>query len=143
MLEFQKQILTELVEHDALLIMSPGLGLFKIFSSFLELYTKENHFVLVLNTDQAQDMAIIEKQTSLGLLRHERMQIVDAETHADTRCVCPTWSDFLSNFKGNRNAMYRKGGVFSVTSRILAVDLLLERVPTAMISGIVVYNAHR
>ena len=39
--------------------------------------------------------------------------------------------------------MYRNGGVFSVTSRILAVDMLLDRVPTAMISGIVLYNAHR
>ncbi|KAI8149173.1 hypothetical protein BJV82DRAFT_209509 [Fennellomyces sp. T-0311] len=126
MLEFQNQILTDLVEQDALLVMSPGLGLFKIFSSFLELYAKGNHFVLVLNTDQAQDMAIIEKQTAMGLSPQERMQIVAAETHAETR-----------------NAMYRKGGVFSVTSRILAVDLLLERVPTALISGIVVYNAHR
>jgi DNA excision repair protein ERCC-4 len=39
--------------------------------------------------------------------------------------------------------MYRQGGIFSVTSRILAVDLLLKRIPTAIISGIIVYNAHR
>lgn len=39
--------------------------------------------------------------------------------------------------------MYREGGVFSITSRILAVDMLLERVPTALINGIIVHNAHR
>lgn len=39
--------------------------------------------------------------------------------------------------------MYRQSGIFSITSRILGVDMLLERVPIAMISGIIVYNAHR
>lgn len=39
--------------------------------------------------------------------------------------------------------MYREGGVFAITSRILAVDMLLERIPTTLINGIIVYNAHR
>lgn len=39
--------------------------------------------------------------------------------------------------------MYRQSGIFSVTSRILGVDMLLNRVPKALISGIIVYNAHR
>ncbi|KAI9492695.1 hypothetical protein BDB00DRAFT_826788 [Zychaea mexicana] len=126
MLEFHKQILADLVDEDALLIMSPGLGLFKVLTSFIELHTKGNHFVLVLNTSQAQDAAIVEKQAAMGLPPSDRLQIVDNETTSESR-----------------SAMYRKGGVFSVTSRILAVDLLLDRVATAMISGIVMYNAHR
>lgn len=39
--------------------------------------------------------------------------------------------------------MYRESGVFSITSRILAVDMLLERIPITLIHGIIVYNAHR
>jgi DNA excision repair protein ERCC-4 len=39
--------------------------------------------------------------------------------------------------------MYRNSGIFSITSRILAVDMLLKRIPTHLISGIVVHHAHR
>jgi DNA excision repair protein ERCC-4 len=38
--------------------------------------------------------------------------------------------------------MYRQSGLFSITSRILAVDMLLKRIPTSLISGILVLNAH-
>ncbi|CDH49119.1 mus38-like protein [Lichtheimia corymbifera JMRC:FSU:9682] len=126
MLEFQKQILTELVDQDALLILARGLGLFNILCSFLDLHTKDNHLVLVINTTQAQDAAIIDYQAAMGLPSTNHMQTITAETPAETR----------SN-------MYRQSGIFSVTSRILGVDMLLERVPISMISGIIVYNAHR
>lgn len=42
-----------------------------------------------------------------------------------------------------RLALYRGGGCLFVTSRILIVDLLNERVPLGQVSGIVVCNAHR
>ncbi|SAM07091.1 hypothetical protein [Absidia glauca] len=127
MLEFQKQILTTLVEDDSLLIMAPGLGLFKLFCSFLELYcNNDNHLVFVLNTSPALDKVIQERLLSQGIPQAKALQSIEYDTPSDTRTT-----------------MYRQGGVFSVTSRILAVDLLLKRVPTALVSGIVVYNAHR
>ncbi|KAI8332645.1 hypothetical protein BC941DRAFT_436197 [Chlamydoabsidia padenii] len=127
MLEFQKEILTNLVEDDGLLIMAPGLGMFKLFCSFLELYcNNDNHLVFILNTTPALDIAIKERLVSQGIPPSSALQTIDYDTLSDTRTT-----------------MYRQGGVFSVTSRILAVDLLLKRVPTALISGIVVYNAHR
>ncbi|KAI9243897.1 hypothetical protein BDA99DRAFT_448776 [Phascolomyces articulosus] len=85
MLEFQKQILSELVDQDALLIMSPGLGLFTIFSSFINLYTKGNHLVLILNTNQDQNEAIMEKQTTLGIPPDQQLQILDNETTSESR----------------------------------------------------------
>lgn len=42
-----------------------------------------------------------------------------------------------------RSELYNAGGVIAVTSRILAVDLLTERVPAQKVSGIVVWDAHR
>lgn len=126
MLEFQKQILTELVDEDALLVLAPGLGLFKLLCSFIQLYCKGNHLVLVLNTTQKQDTAIGEHLTAAGIDPEHRMRVIEYDTPADTR-----------------SAMYKESGVFSITSRILAVDMLLKRVPAAMISGIIVYNAHR
>lgn len=147
MLEFQKQILTELVDQDALLILARGLGLFNILCSFLDLHTKDNHLVLVINTTQAQDAAIIDYQASMGLSPTNRMQTITAETPAETRYNTSghfnaTLYVLLKNGYIRAN-MYRQSGIFSVTSRILGVDMLLERVPISMISGIIVYNAHR
>ncbi|KAI8066812.1 hypothetical protein BC940DRAFT_340698 [Gongronella butleri] len=126
MLEFQRQILSELVEQDSLLIMSPGLGLFQLFCAFLELHCQDNHLVFVLNTTVAQNAAIQERLLSQGISKAQGLQVIDAETSADAR-----------------SAMYRKSGVFAVTSQILAVDLLLKRVPAALINGIAIFNAHR
>jgi DNA excision repair protein ERCC-4 len=42
-----------------------------------------------------------------------------------------------------RTELYNAGGVIAVTSRILAVDLLTERVPAEKVTGIVVWDAHR
>ena len=37
--------------------------------------------------------------------------------------------------------MYKDGGLFSVTSRILTVDMLKKNIPTALITGMVVLHA--
>lgn len=39
--------------------------------------------------------------------------------------------------------MYRKGGLFSVTSRILVVDMLQNTIPIDMITGIMVLHAEK
>jgi len=39
--------------------------------------------------------------------------------------------------------VYMKGGVLFVTSRILVVDLLTDRLPTHLVTGIIVYRAHK
>ncbi|KAG0182633.1 hypothetical protein DFQ29_002965 [Apophysomyces sp. BC1021] len=126
LLEFQKQILTEIVAEDALLILAQGLGLFKLLCLFLQLHCKDNHLVLVLNTTQTQNAAIRERLAASGVDPEHSMQVIEYATSAESRSV-----------------MYRQGGVFAITSRILAVDMLLKRVPVPLISGVVVFNAHR
>ncbi len=42
-----------------------------------------------------------------------------------------------------RQDLYRQGGLFSVTSRILVVDMLLSDIPIELISGILVLHADR
>ncbi len=44
---------------------------------------------------------------------------------------------------GTRERMYAKGGIFSVTSRILVVDLLTSLLDPETITGIVVLHADR
>jgi len=43
----------------------------------------------------------------------------------------------------DRKARYLKGGVLFITSRILVVDLLRQRLPGHLIAGFLIYNAHR
>lgn len=85
MLEFQKEILTQLVEEDSLLILSPGLGLFKLFCTFLELYCNDNHLVFVINTTQTQDVAIQQYLTSQGISKARNLKTIEYGTSADTR----------------------------------------------------------
>lgn len=86
MLEFQKQILTEIVAEDALLILAQGLGLFKILCLFLELHCKANHLVLVLNTSQTQHAAIRERLAASGMGHENTLQVIEYATPAETRC---------------------------------------------------------
>ncbi|KAI8369465.1 uncharacterized protein BYT42DRAFT_584566 [Radiomyces spectabilis] len=126
MLEFQKQILTEIVAEDGLLILSKGLGLFNVLCSFIQLHCTGKHLVLVLNTTPQQIDLVKDTLIANEVPPDRIIQAIEYDTPADTR-----------------NAMYRSGGVFSITSRILAVDMLLKRIPIALITGIIVYNAHR
>lgn len=85
MLEFQKQILEDLVAEDALVILAPGLGLFTLLCSFIQLHCKGNHLVLLLNTTPAQDIAINERLTTMGVDPEHRMRVIDYDTPAETR----------------------------------------------------------
>ncbi len=42
-----------------------------------------------------------------------------------------------------RQDLYKKGGLMSVTSRILSVDMLQANIPTELISGIIVLHAEK
>jgi len=36
-----------------------------------------------------------------------------------------------------------EGGVLFITTRILVVDMLVERIPIHLVSGVLVYKAHK
>ena len=42
-----------------------------------------------------------------------------------------------------RQDLYKKGGLFSITSRILVVDMLQSDIPTELITGIIVLHAEK
>lgn len=48
-----------------------------------------------------------------------------------------------STFSTFRRELYLSGGLFSVTSRILVVDILQDIIPTDLITGILVLHAER
>jgi hypothetical protein len=42
-----------------------------------------------------------------------------------------------------RQELYKKGGLISVTSRILVVDMLQSDIPTHLITGLIVLHAEK
>ncbi|KAG1435587.1 hypothetical protein G6F56_013916 [Rhizopus delemar] len=85
MLEFQKQILTEVVSEDGLLIMSPGLGLFNVLSHLIQLYTGGKHLVLIIDMSQEEQLLIQKSLVERGVPFQEGIQQIEYNTSAEQR----------------------------------------------------------
>lgn len=85
MLEYQKQILTDIVAEDGLLITSPGLGLFQILCSLVQIYSGGNHLVLLINTSKEQDELLQEQLIANGVQTQHLLQRIEYNTPADKR----------------------------------------------------------
>ncbi|KAH9489915.1 DNA repair endonuclease XPF [Bulinus truncatus] len=124
MLEFENQIFLDAFQEDGLLIMSRGLSINRIFSEFLKVYSDPASLVLVLNTTPADELYFTELLEKQGI--SDPPKIVTNEISAS-----------------ERQLTYAQGGVLFITSRILVVDLLTDRVPVEHITGIMVFKAHK
>ncbi|CAM6083895.1 unnamed protein product [Calypogeia fissa] len=125
MLSFHEQVVGELVEEDGLVVMGAGLGLPKVVASVLLLQAPADGLVLILSSSDSQRQYV-----------REELQAMDPNS---TRIV-EINNEFTS---AERTTFYLKGGPYIITSRILIVDLLNERVPLQNVAGIIVANAHR
>ncbi|PWN19517.1 hypothetical protein BCV69DRAFT_284143 [Microstroma glucosiphilum] len=110
-------------EGDALIILARGLGLRSIVASILKIYDAPTNLVLVVNARPDEETGLTEDLTSLGV-RKPGLRIITSDT--------PT---------AKRPGIYASGGLISVTSRILCVDMLNKTVPVDLITGIVVLHA--
>ena len=126
LLEYENQLFMDMFNNDGLLIMADGLGIERIFTNFIKLYSDPSHLVLILNTQDAEEQFFINK-----LKETKELEV--------TLPIKITTETFSLN---ERTEAYMKGGCFFVTSRILVVDMLCNRIPMDLISGILVYNAH-
>jgi len=122
LLGFQEAILKELDEKDGLLILARGLGLRSIISTYLKSHCAKAHLtppplVFVINATSDDEAGINDQ---LGM----RMACIHHEISAS-----------------ERERMFKHGGVLSITSRILIVDMLNSKLDLAQITGIVVLHA--
>ncbi|XP_073398989.1 DNA repair endonuclease XPF isoform X1 [Dendrobates tinctorius] len=124
LLEYESQIFLDLFHEDGLVITARGLGIDRILQNFLRLYCDPGNLVLVLNTGTAEEEYLIEQMRSEGVAHLPRI---------------------ITNEVGSneRYDVYTQGGVLFVTSRILVVDFLTDRIPANLITGILVYKAHK
>ena len=127
LLEFENQIYLDMFHNDALLIEAGGLGIERIFTNFIRLYSDPAHLVIIINTHDAEEQFFTNRLKE-SLLSNDMLPTkITTETHS----------------QNERAQAYLKGGCFFITSRILVVDMLTDRIPIDLISGILVYNAHK
>lgn len=128
-LEYQDEMYTNAVtDTDCLVIASRGIGIEQLMVRLCRTYSDDTSLVIVIGTTPEDDMyfrnqLVDEKNVPYGKLPER----ITAES---------------SNLK-KRSEIYLQGGVLFVTERILVVDLLSHRVPINLVTGIIVYRAHR
>lgn len=123
---FLEEAVAELERHDALLVLAKGLGLHAVLRRLVEPCLSPESLVLLLNTSREEEELLLHQLRRAGV---------------DDALLPPTINNEWS--AAQRVERYLRGGVLLVTARILVVDMLCERMPTAAITGVIVANAHR
>ncbi|KAK7689622.1 hypothetical protein QCA50_007415 [Cerrena zonata] len=127
LLSFHKEVLEKM--HDPstseLLLIARGLGLRRIVCKLLQIYYSSQNLVILVNASSEEESAIGEELGLMGC-RNPGLRIVGFETG-----------------RKERQELYKKGGVLSVTSQILTVDMLTGDIPTNLITGIIMLHAER
>ncbi|XP_062859876.1 DNA repair endonuclease XPF [Trichomycterus rosablanca] len=124
LLEYETEMFLSLFSTDGLLITAEGLGIDRILLHFMKIYSEEGSLVLLLNTTTPEQEFFTAQLKAEGVSHLPRT----------------ITSDVQSNERYN---VYTQGGVLFVTSRILVVDFLTDKIPAHLISGILVYRAHK
>ncbi|XP_073345773.1 DNA repair endonuclease XPF [Pagrus major] len=124
LLEFETEMFLSLFGCDGLLVVAEGMGLDRILLQFMRVYSEEGSLVLLLNTTTAEQEYLTEQLRMEGVTHLPRTVTSDVQSTG-------------------RYDVYTEGGVLFVTSRILVVDFLTDRIPAHLISGILVYRAHK
>ncbi|KAI0300476.1 hypothetical protein B0F90DRAFT_1810368 [Multifurca ochricompacta] len=127
LLSFHHAILGEI--HDPstsqLVLLARGLGLRKILCTLMQIYDQSTNLVLLVNASPEEEAAIGEELGIMGC-RNPGLRIVDYEMG-----------------KKDRQDLYKNGGLISVTSRILVVDMLQCDLPTELVTGLLVLHAEK
>ncbi|KAM4525948.1 DNA repair endonuclease XPF isoform 2-T2 [Fundulus diaphanus] len=124
LLEFETEMFLSLFESDGLLVAAEGLGIDRLLLQFMRVYSEEGSLVLLLNTSTPEQEYFTEQLRVEGVSHLPRTVTSDVQS-------------------AERYNVYSEGGVLFVTSRILVVDFLTDRIPAHLISGILVYRAHK
>ena len=142
MLAYENEMFLTSMQEDGLTIVAKGLGLETVFLNVIKVHSDPGNLVLVLGCNDQEEQWIInkleaqvnkEKKLSPGLMKLNPCQ---GETHLPKRVT----TDVSTT---ERQSVYLDGGVLFITTRILVVDFLMDRIPAQLITGILVYRAHR
>lgn len=133
MQSYIKDSFAELYNDDGMTVMGRGLGMPLMFSKFVQYYATKGSrdqivpqkLVLCINTGD-HDKSVRDILISEGVEDHNLPEVINNEVNA-----------------AERADLYLLGGCYFITSRILIVDLLDNKLDASKITGLLIYNAHR
>ncbi|KIX10656.1 uncharacterized protein Z518_01740 [Rhinocladiella mackenziei CBS 650.93] len=131
-LQFQQEIYHLLRAEDVLVILARGLGLLKIVTNLLHSYDAAgNSLVIIVGAEDRENEWIGEAL---------------AEHYAISRSPLAKGLRVINTDKATvaaREKIYSEGGIVSVTSRILIVDLLSKLLDPETVTGLIILHAER
>ncbi|KAJ5166174.1 DNA repair protein rad16 [Penicillium canariense] len=130
--QYQQDIFTELRAEDELVILARGLGLLHLVTNLLHFYDAAgNNLVLVVGADDRENEwigeALAEHYAISRTPLARGLKVVNTE-----RATVPM-----------RERIYAEGGILSVTSRILVVDLLSKLLDPEKVTGMIILHADK
>ncbi|POS86355.1 DNA repair protein [Erysiphe pulchra] len=131
-LKYQQELFQELRQRDELVIIARGLGLLRLVTNILHSYDAAgNNLILLIGADDRENGWIGEalaEQAAISITPKARgLTVINTEVMS----------------VGNREKAYVQGGIFSITSQILVVDLLTSLLNPSTITGLIVLHAER
>ncbi|KAH6662208.1 DNA repair protein [Plectosphaerella plurivora] len=131
-LEYQQNLFQELRSEDELVVLARGLGLMRLVTNLLHSYDAAgNNLIIIVGAEDRENAWIGE-----ALAEHAAISM-----SPKARGLTVVNTDYTS--VGAREKMYARGGIFSITSRILVVDLLTSLLDPSTITGLIVLHADR
>ncbi|KAK9779072.1 putative ERCC4 domain-containing protein [Seiridium cardinale] len=131
-LEYQQHLFQELRGEDELLVLARGLGLMRLATNLLHSYDAAgNNLIIVVGAEERENAWIGE-----ALAEHAAISMSPR-----ARGLTVVNTDFTS--VAARERMYARGGIYSITSRILVVDLLTTLLNPETITGVIVLHAEK
>ena len=125
-LEFEDDMLRQVVHEDCLVVVSKGIGMERLMIKIMVTYTEPEHIVLVIGSESDLETYIIRHFEGLDTPVNRLPRVVSASISISAR-----------------EKMYIEGGVLFISSTILVMDLLVDRVPLESVAGIIVCDAHK
>ncbi|KAI5729952.1 hypothetical protein M8J76_008305 [Diaphorina citri] len=125
MLDYEKEMLLNLLHQDGLLIGAKGLNTQQdILLNLIRIHCEPGNLVLILSAEPEEEGWLLSQLTLEGVTPLPR--VLSCENNAS-----------------EREKIYLQGGVLFVPARILVVDMLKKKVPIEHITGFIVLRAHR
>ncbi|OJD18064.1 hypothetical protein AJ78_01894 [Emergomyces pasteurianus Ep9510] len=131
-LQYQQELFSELRSEDELVILARGLGLLRIVTNLLHSYDATGNNLVIL--------------VGAGSRENEWIGEALAEHYAVSRTPLARGLKVINTDRATvplRQKMYAQGGILSVTSRILVVDLLSKLLDPEIITGVIVLHAEK
>ena len=125
MLPYANQMFLDILHEDGLVVTAKGLGLDDVFFSLLKVYSDPGNLVLVVGTNDEEEEYFIQNLQKEPDIKAQPKKVT------------------AENSASERQQIYLNGGVLFITTRILVVEMLTERIPMNLITGILVYKAHK